>query len=953
MGTRAGDKHRLARRDFIKLGTSSLALSLTACASAPTGKKRSDDAADADNRPPAPPPDIGDAIDPTELMSGNWQEPWVWRPEHWPGEHLELNVVANQSPGDAPSPGNPRPSLFSYNGNSPGPTVRVRSDGEVRFRVRNLLGLDVQQTPVGPYPDPVDITPDMRREVCSLVESQVLGGNQDEPRDCVPFIFPEQLQEVLTNAAIRPGWALKGHINGIHGTHVTNLHTHGLHVFPQTNPDGSFSDDVHLRIHSQANWQARQSSGDKELATLAEHEHVGQLEYKIQLFYEHDGERLPHPPGTHWYHPHSHGSTHNQVASGMAGFLIVEGDVDEAINRAMTGEPRPDPATSTGPYDYRERLVFIQRVFVQSIDLDAGIRKNSLRFPPFTAVNGLHKPAVMRLRPGAVERWRVLNGSVDGAGTKRFMVLEGQFVQKDNRIWRVVEDGEGESRQRRLEAVGEQDIEDSKADLHQLSFDGITLVREEGGKAVHHIRDLSLQNAGTRNPLVDDATPGRGEYRARLAALESVFKDGDSLRRAFVRPNEVYLTNANRTDLFFKAPLDGAGRIYTVFAKEAHIHTDNYQRFLQKRIRDPKANARRDLFDTIVAYVHVNGSPVDGGDFDIQDLNAHLPPVPPLLQPVREDELKIPDAEAQLTGASAGEHRCRVISYSGTGGADFPTIEVPEAYAKAHPELEGLTWATHEGVRVLLPPATHTMGINTDFDLAADPGPRAPHKFMPSDPKQSRMLVNTAEEWVVYNTSTMMWCHTDRDRFPQPGSYNNHFRSYPVSRAEGQRRFARDHDFMISTKGNDHPFHIHINPIWVLRIDVPDENGNLHNVLPEPMWMDTVAIPRDGGRVVFRTRFDDFVGKWVNHCHVLMHEDNGMMQEVECTDDASRVNYRTRQRVASPSMSASAVDTIYPRPTRDLMYRQNLSYVDMHDGEIFEFPGFELSVPQFRPAAPR
>ena len=204
----------------------------------------------------------------------------------------------------------------------------------------------------------------------------------------------------------------------------------------------------------------------------------------------------------------------------------------------------------------------------------------------------------------------------------------------------------------------------------------------------------------------------------------------------------------------------------------------------------------------------------------------------------------------------------------------------------------------------------------------------------------------TAEEWVVYNTSMMMWSPANRERFPQPGSYANHYLTYPISRAEGQRRFAEDNDFMVSSKGNDHPFHIHINPIWVMRIDVPDENGELHNVLPEPMWMDTVAIPRSGGRVVFRTRFDDFVGKWVNHCHVLMHEDNGMMQEVECTDDPSRVNYRTRTKVASPNMPATEVDAIYPKPSLELMYRQNLSFVDMYDGEKFEYPGFELEIPK-------
>ena len=949
-GDNENDGTELPRREFIKLGASGVALTLTACASVPAEKTEAGAAVEAPAPTPTPAPaavpEPGNIVDPEQLLFENWQEPWVWRPEKWPGEPLELNVVANQSPGNSPSPGNPTPSLFSYNGASPGPTVRVRADGEVRFRVRNTLGLDEQQTPVGPYPDPVDIAPDTRSAVCSLVEAQVRGGDPENPQDCPPFIFPEQVHQVLTNADLRPGWSLKGHINGVHGTHVTNLHTHGLHVFPQTNPDGTCSDDVHLRILSQPNWTARQASGDGDLAELAHHEHVGRLDYKMQLWFERDGKRLPHPPGTHWYHPHSHGSTHNQVASGMAGFLVVEGDVDEAVNTAMTGEALPDPVTKTGPYDYRERLIFIQRVFVQSLDLDAGARKNGLRFPPLAAVNGAHKPTVMRMRPGAVERWRVLNGSVDGAGTKRFMVLEGQFVQKNNRIWRVVVEGEGDERKRRLEPVSDRDIENAKVDLQQLSFDGITLVREVNGKARHYIKDLSKQNAGASDPLATGVTPGPGEYRAKLAALESVFRDGDSLRRAFVRPNEVYLTNANRADLFFKAPVDAAGRVYTIFAKEAHIHTDNYQRFLQMRVQDPNVGARRELFDTIVAYVHVTGDPVEGGDFDIQGLNAHLPPVPPLLQPVGEDELKVPAAEARRTGAPAGSHRCRVISYSGAGGADFPCIEVPDAYADAHPELEKLTWDTHDGVRVLLPPATHTMGINTDFDLAANPDPGIPHKFMPSDPRGSRMLVNTAEEWVLYNTSMMMWSHTDLERVPQPGSYANHFHSYPISRAEGQRRFAKDHDFRISVKGNDHPFHIHINPIWVLRIDVPDENGELHNVLPEPIWMDTVAIPRNGGRVVFRTRFDDFVGKWVNHCHVLMHEDNGMMQEVECTDDPSRVNYRTRARVASPSIPATEVDMIYPKPSLELMYRQNLSFIDPNKNGYQEYPGFELDAPK-------
>ena len=55
----------------------------------------------------------------------------------------------------------------------------------------------------------------------------------------------------------------------------------------------------------------------------------------------------------------------------------------------------------------------------------------------------------------------------------------------------------------------------------------------------------------------------------------------------------------------------------------------------------------RELFDVIVAHIHVDGDPVEGGDFEIQDLNAHLPPVPPFLHPVSEDELVIPATEAK------------------------------------------------------------------------------------------------------------------------------------------------------------------------------------------------------------------------------------------------------------------------------------------------------------------
>jgi hypothetical protein len=635
----------------------------------------------------------------------------------------------------------------------------------------------------------------------------------------------------------------------------------------------------------------------------------------------------------------------------MAGFLLVEGDVDQAINRAMTGEDWPDPETGTGPYDYRERLLMLQRVFIQSFDTDAKAKQRNLMFPPFPAVNGARDPALIKLRPGAVERWRVLNGSVDGAGTKRFMVLEGQYVVQGGQTWRVVveETGEGEEKQRkrRLEPVTEVELEAAKLDLQQLSFDGITLVREKNGKAEHYIKDLSKQNAGQPDPRLAAPRPGETPALTELRCIEDCFRDGESLRRAFVRPNEVLMTNANRTDLFFKVPLNAAGKVYTIFASESRLHSDAHHSNLQLASSMEEPPTRRPAFDVAIAYIHVDGEPVDGGDFDIQSLNAHLPPVPPLLQPVAEQELQVPAAEAAKTGAPAGSRRSRTLAYTGTGGTDFPVLKCPPGFTEAHPELEYLTWMEHDGINIILPQNSGTMAIHPYFDLRFNSRPGPPKKFVAFDPDAPRMLVNTAEEWVVYNTSMTMWAHTDLERFPQPGA-EPPFRyvSYPVLNGEGQKRFAKDPEFRISSKGNDHPFHIHINPMWVLRIDVPDENGVLHNILPEPCWMDTAAIPRNGGRIVFRSRFDDFTGYWINHCHILAHEDSGMMQMVECVGDPARANYRPRKGASSHAMTGPEVDAIYPRPSLELMCRQNLSFVDPSSIGGHQYPGFEIEVPK-------
>jgi FtsP/CotA-like multicopper oxidase with cupredoxin domain len=81
-----------------------------------------------------------------------------------------------------------------------------------------------------------------------------------------------------------------------------------------------------------------------------------------------------------------------------------------------------------------------------------------------------------------------------------------------------------------------------------------------------------------------------------------------------------------------------------------------------------------------------------------------------------------------------------------------------------------------------------------------------------------------------------------------------------------------------NTSDEEHPFHIHVNDFQVMSIDGKDQ--------PPNSLQDIVRLPAKG-EVVIRMRLTDFVGKYVFHCHILNHEDNGMMAIVEVTEDGT------------------------------------------------------------------
>jgi FtsP/CotA-like multicopper oxidase with cupredoxin domain len=72
-----------------------------------------------------------------------------------------------------------------------------------------------------------------------------------------------------------------------------------------------------------------------------------------------------------------------------------------------------------------------------------------------------------------------------------------------------------------------------------------------------------------------------------------------------------------------------------------------------------------------------------------------------------------------------------------------------------------------------------------------------------------------------------------------------------------------------------HTFHIHQNEVQLVEMDGKPVEG----ISPQ----DNVSISPNGS-VKVRMRFTDFTGKFVFHCHVLHHEDHGMMSVVEVVD---------------------------------------------------------------------
>lgn len=132
--------------------------------------------------------------------------------------------------------------------------------------------------------------------------------------------------------------------------------------------------------------------------------------------------------------------------------------------------------------------------------------------------------------------------------------------------------------------------------------------------------------------------------------------------------------------------------------------------------------------------------------------------------------------------------------------------------------------------------------------------------------------------------------------------------SYKPGQVDRYLKLGAVQEWHLKSQRGGHPFHIHVNPFQIVAIldpsgrdvsgfDVPDDAGGSVDTQYRGLkgvWKDTIFVKAGPGgnaaqgqyTVITRTRYQRYIGDFVLHCHILNHEDQGMMQHVRIHDPA-------------------------------------------------------------------
>jgi len=136
------------------------------------------------------------------------------------------------------------------------------------------------------------------------------------------------------------------------------------------------------------------------------------------------------------------------------------------------------------------------------------------------------------------------------------------------------------------------------------------------------------------------------------------------------------------------------------------------------------------------------------------------------------------------------------------------------------------------------------------------------------------------------------------------GSQDYAPRPYQADRIDRTLTLGHAQEWRLQSQFVSHPFHIHVNPFQIVAIldpngkdvsaaDAVDDYGGgapdlnypgLKGTWKDTIWVKSAKLPgKPVGiyTIIVRTRYQRYIGEYVLHCHILDHEDQGMMQNVQ------------------------------------------------------------------------
>jgi FtsP/CotA-like multicopper oxidase with cupredoxin domain len=533
---------------------------------------------------------------------------------------------------------------------------------------------------------------------------------------------------------------------------TVNMHFHGLHVSPSGN-----SDNVLLNIAPQTNF-----------------------EYEVNIPFD-------HPSGTFWYHPHRHGSTAIQVASGASGALIVRGDrhytggatgdIDTILHDA-SGKPMP------------EKIFLLQQIPYACFNDSGKINENlDGTWKCDSTQTGYVKDFDSQLASATVWDTSGRFTSINGAVQPIFTVPAGEIQR-----WRFIHAG-----------------------IHDTVNLQIVPMVDTAPRAALALRGVLPGTAKEQEPVIRQLCPTLVPDGTKPVTLVPQFEiASDGLTRSRINPIGVgaasqsggigtnFLQPGYRSDVLLAFPSEGT---YCILNQAAPP---------EERTQAGGGGQGPNETQLLATVVVSDGRPVPG------DLGAFI-------------------RQSLYDGNSADKTLPKAALDGLLRGDLSPWQGVPE---------EGPASNTSNPRKASFFIGSLTPGDPKTFGFYINGKSYDPDRI----DKEFTMQVNTTEDWVL------------------------------------------------TSSGEPHIYHIHVNPFEIMDVMykgksifasdgkclVPPDSKGLENQYCG-MWhtfKDTIFVQNDY-EVHIRTTYDRYIGEYVMHCHILDHEDSGMMANILIVPDAS------------------------------------------------------------------